>query len=171
VKCEALLQIFRICYDEGILLFDQSEMQELMDTHLEGLLDEIGKEDGSLLKLSKEFGKIVWCLDNKYLYIATNHFAILSDFYMKLINREDDMLLRLNASFNLPGVYLVFKSASIDITSIYEGQLTRTPQIDASPESKKSAGVATTSSEELGVTLQLAKSFHEIVAVAKEEGN
>jgi hypothetical protein len=65
----------------------------MMQKNFKDIFERVHEDDYSLVKLSKEIGKIYYCLHKYYPIIFSQVKDTAADFFNKLINKEDDYIL------------------------------------------------------------------------------
>lgn len=133
---ETVLDIFDILEDEQI----DNDFVPVVKMHLNIDLDETCN-----YRMSKNIGKIIFNLQNS-INDASGINELWLEYFKNLLEMED-LEIKQNLCFNLPGLYYIFNSEDIDFIEILE----------------KFAN-----DKESSIRMQLAKGLHEIVSISSK---
>lgn len=94
-------------------------MDKLLAKNIEDIVNRINEDDESLLKLTKDIGKIYYCIHKYYPQTFEQIKVILAKFYSKHINNEDDYQLQINTAYSLPVMAMIFDHEAFNTAEVY----------------------------------------------------
>ena len=93
IKSAAIISTFRIMYHLHKPYIEAQMMDKLLERNIEDIFNRINEDDESLLKLTKDIGKIYYCIHKFYPLTFQKLKHKLAEFYMKHLSNEEDYQL------------------------------------------------------------------------------
>lgn len=90
VKAATVMSTFRIMFILDRPFIERSLMDRLLQKNMEDLFNRISEDDESLLKLTKDIGKIYYCINKFYPCSFEAMRTVLASFYLKHVSNEED---------------------------------------------------------------------------------
>jgi hypothetical protein len=101
VRTAAIVSLFRILYEKGAGVIEAQVMNKAMSKNLPVILDKVHEDEDSHVKLTREIGKIAYCLHLYYPDTYTVTSECIASYFAKAMAHSSDEI-QVNAAFNMP---------------------------------------------------------------------